>query len=416
MDAVSFPYIPGAMLRLGLLLVAALPAAALAAGIVQEISVEGNARTSRDVIVRALGVRPGDPLDEDALPALRQRVYNLRLFRAVEIETRPASAGVVLAVSVEERWTLIPIPFVGASEGSVRAGLALFESNLLGRNKQLGLMGAYSSRGSAARLLYRDPAVLGTRGVLAVDLVAEDVEREQADGFDVRYAWRDRRLEASVRPGLWLTRRLAVRAGPFVLLRESRAVDGYAAPPEAGRDLGVAADLELSGQDHRGWFDAGPLLRAYLRRSLPALGSDRRFAQASATGAWSIAALADHAASAALSGFVADGDPVLDAFALGGRPGSRGLREAGLWAERAITATLDYQVPLWRPGWGTVTALGFVDGGLATWRGDRTRWVAPGAGLRVYLRNIALPAIGLDLAWSTAGRSVAPSFFLGFGS
>ena len=403
------------MFLLPLLLVAALPAAALAAGTVQEISVEGNTRTSRQVILRALDVRPGDTVDDAALPALRQRVYNLRLFREVEIATRPAAAGVVLAVSVEERWTLVPIPFAGASEGSFRAGLALLESNLLGRNKQLVVVGAYASRGSTARVIYRDPAVLGTRGVLALDLVAEDVEREQADGFDVIYAWRDRRLEASVRPGLRLTQRLAVRAGPFVLLRESRTAAGYGAPPKAGRDLGLAADLELSGQDHRGWFDAGPLLRAYLRRSLPALGSDRGFAQASAQGAWSVAALADHAASAALAGFVADGDPVLDAFALGGRPGSRGLREAGLWAERAITATFDYQVPLWRPGWGTVTTLGFVDGGLATWRADETRWVAPGAGLRVYLRNVALPAIGLDLAWSTAGRSLAPSFFLGFG-
>ncbi len=404
------------MFLLRLLVVAALPAAAVAAETVREIAVEGNSRTSREVILRALDVHPGDALEDEALPALRQRVYNLRLFRAVEVEKRPTGAGVVLAVSVEERWTLIPIPFLGASEGSVRAGLALFESNLLGRHKQLGLMGAYSSTGSAGRVLYRDPAVLGSRAVLAVDLVAEDVEREQADGFDVIYAWRDRRLEASVRPGVRLGRSLTVRAGPFALLRESRAEAGYAAPPRAGRDLGLAADLELSGQDYRGWFDAGPLLRAYLRRSLPALGSDRAFTQASAVGAWSLAALRDHAASATLSGFVADGDPVLDAFTLGGRPGSRGLREAGLWAERAITATLDYQVPFWRPGWGTATALGFVDLGLASWRGDRTRWVAPGAGFRVYFRNLALPAMGLDLAWSSVGRSVAPSFFLGFGA
>lgn len=403
------------LLLLASLIVAALPAAPLAAETVQEIAVEGNARTSRDVIVRALDVRPGDTLDDAALATLRQRVLNLRLFREVEVASRPAGTGVVLTVRVEERWTLVPIPFVGASEGSLRAGLALLESNLLGRHKQLVLLGAYASTGSTARVLYRDPAVLGTRGVLALDLAAEELVREQADGFDVIYAWRDRRVEASVRPGVRIGRRLAIRAGPFLLLRESRAEEDHAPPPSAGRDLGIAADLELSGQDHRGWFEAGPLLRAYARRSLPALGSDRRFTQASAHAAWSVAALADHAASAALAGLVADGDPVLDAFALGGRPGSRGLREGGLWAERALAATLDYQVPLWRPGWGTVTALAFVDGGVAAWRGDETRWVAPGAGFRVYLRSVALPAIGLDLAWSTAGRSLAPSFFLGFG-
>jgi hypothetical protein len=40
--------------------------------------------------------------------------------------------------------------------------------------------------------------------------------------------------------------------------------------------------------------------------------------------------------------------------------------------------------------------------------------VAPGGGVRLYLRNVALPALGVDLAWSTAGRQLAPSFFLGF--
>ena len=43
-----------------------------------------------------------------------------------------------------------------------------------------------------------------------------------------------------------------------------------------------------------------------------------------------------------------------------------------------------------------------------------TRWVAPGAGVRLYVRNVALPALGLDLAWSTAGEELAPSFFVGF--
>ena len=75
---------------------------------------------------------------------------------------------------------------------------------------------------------------------------------------------------------------------------------------------------------------------------------------------------------------------------------------------------MDYQRPVWRPSWGTLTVLGFVDAGVSTWAGDRTRWVAPGAGFRVYVRNVALPALGLDLAWSTAGEQVAPSFFIGF--
>lgn len=383
---------------------------------VSQIVVEGNSRTSRDVILRALDVRPGDRVADDALPALRQRVYNLRVFQSVELEKRPSDAGHVLAVTVKERWTLIPIPIVGASEGSTFGGLVLSESNLLGRQKQLALMGVFSSRGQTALVMYRDPALFGTRAVLTAEVVAENEKRERADRFDVIDAWRDRRFEASVRPGLRLTDRLSLRAGPFVLLRESRTEDAYAPPPKAGNDFGIVADLDYAGQDYRDWFEAGPFFRARFRESLPDLGSDRRFVQANAEGAWSIQGFRDHAASVSVSGHLVDGDPVLDAFALGGRPGTRGLRSGGLWVERALTATVDYQVPLWRPGWGTVTGLGFVDSGVSRWRGEDTRWVAPGAGFRLYVRNVAFPALGMDLAWSTEGESLAASFFLGFGN
>jgi outer membrane protein assembly factor BamA len=392
----------------------AVPSPGGAADLLGAIDVQGNTRTAREVVVGALGVRPGDRVDDALLPVLRQRVLNLRLFREVEVTKRSSADGLVLSVDVKERWTLVPIPIVGASAGAAQVGLAVLDTNLLGRNKLLAVSAIYSSRGQSGFLYYRDPALLGSRAILATELVAENEVRERAEGFDVVHAWRDRRVDVSVRPGLQLTPRLALRAGPFALFRESRAEEGYAAPPPAGTDLGVAADVEYEGQDYRDWFNAGPLVQARVRRSLPALGSDRGFTQASAQVAWSLPVARRHAATASVAGFLADGDPVLDAFTLGGRPGSRGVLAEGLWAERAVTTTLDYQVPVWRPGWGTLAAVGFVDAGVATWAGERTRWVAPGGGVRLYVRNVALPALGLDLAWSTAGEVLAPSFFLGF--
>jgi outer membrane protein assembly factor BamA len=393
-------------------MVAALVALASPENTLHEIEVRGNTRTAREVVVGALDVQPGDRIDDELLPVLRQRVLNLRVFREVEITSRPSDAGVVLSVGVQERWTLVPIPIVGASSGTLQLGLAVLDTNLFGRRKLLVVSGVYSSRGQSAFVLYRDPSP--GRTVLAAELVAENEVRERADGFDVVQAYRDRRVDVSVRPGVRLTPRLAVRAGPFVSFRESRREEPYAPPPPAGNDLGVAADVEYEGQDYREWFNSGPYAEATARRSLPALGSDRGFTQASALGLWTVPVARDHAFSAAVAGFLADGDPVLDAFALGGRPGTRGLRSEGLWTERALTATVDYQRPVWRPSWGTLTVLGFVDAGVSTWAGDRTRWVAPGAGFRVYVRNVALPALGLDLAWSTAGEQVAPSFFIGF--
>jgi len=381
---------------------------------ISAIEVQGNERTAREVVVRALRVQPGDSVPDEFLPVLRQRVLNLRLFQDVDVTKRPSEGTVVLAVGVKERWTLVPIPILGASNGTAQAGLALLESNFLGRNKLLAISGIYSSRGQSGFLFYRDPALLGSRMVLAGELVAQNKVRERAEGFDVVQAWRDRRVDVSVRPGVQLTPTLALRAGPFALFQESRTEPGYAPPPKAGNDFGVAADLDFEGQDYRDWFNQGPFLQGRFRRSLPALGSARGFTQSSVFAVWTVPGASDHAASAWAAGYLVDGDPVLDAFTLGGQPGSRGFRAEGLWVERAVTTTLDYQVPLWRPRWGTLTALGFVDAGVSSWAGTVTRWVAPGGGVRLYVRNVALPAFGIDLAWSTAGQQLAPSFFLGF--
>jgi outer membrane protein assembly factor BamA len=378
------------------------------------IDVEGNTRTASDVVVGALEVRPGDQVDDESLTVLRQRVLNLRLFQEVEVAKQPSDGGTKLSVRVKERWTLIPIPIIGASDGAAQAGLALLETNLFGRRKLLVVSGVYSSTGQSGFLYYQDPALLGTRAILAVELVAENVVRERAEGFDVTYAFRDRRLEGSVRPGFMIGSRLSLRAGPFAALREAGQEEGHPAPPPAGNDFGLAADVEYEGHDYQDWYNAGPYVYARIRQSFPALGSDRRFTRSEAYLLWSEPVGRGHVASAGVSGFLAEGDPVLDAYRLGGRPGFRGLREDGLWAERATAATIDYQVPIWRPRWGTMSTIGFVDAGVATWSGERTTWVAPGAGIRLYVRNVALPALGLDLAWSTEGDTVAPSFFLGF--
>jgi outer membrane protein assembly factor BamA len=404
-----------ALIRLALsALLVLLPAGGHPDDAIGAIEVKGNERTAREVVIAALRVQPGDGVPDELLPVLRQRVLNLRLFREVEVTKRPSEGGVVLSVAVEERWTLLPIPILGASSGTAQAGLAIFESNFLGRNKLLAVSGIYSSRSQSGFLFYRDPSLFGSRMVLAVELIAENKVRERADGFDVVQAWRDRRVDVSVRPGVLLAPGLALRAGPFAVFRNTRAEPSYPAPPPAGNDFGVAADLEYEGQNYRDWFNEGPFVQARVRRSLPPLGSDRGFTQSSAFATWTLPAARDHAASLSAAGFLVEGDPVLDAFTLGGRPGSRGLRAEGLWAERALTTTLDYQVPVWRPRWGTLTAVGFVDAGVSSWAATVTRFVAPGGGVRLYLRNVALPALGVDLAWSTAGRQLAPSFFLGF--
>ena len=109
-----------ALIRLALsALLVVLPAEGHPDDAIGAIEVTGNERTAREVVIAALRVQPGDGVPDEILPVLRQRVLNLRLFREVEVTKRPSGKGVVLSVAVEERWTLLPIPILGASSGTV---------------------------------------------------------------------------------------------------------------------------------------------------------------------------------------------------------------------------------------------------------------------------------------------------------
>lgn len=396
------------------LLAVGLPRAVRAEEAIRQILILGNDRTDRGVIERAIGANPGEPIVDDALPALRQRLLNLRLFSAVEVEKRSSEEGIDLVVTVEERWTLIPIPVIGGDDSGFRVGAALVESNLFGRRKLLVTSAIYSDRKRLAFVMYRDPELIGTAAVLALDLRAEDVRRERADGFEVIDSWRDRRVEVSVRPGATVLPGLVLRLGPFLTARQSRAVGGWPAPPPVGTDFGLTADLDYDGQDLRQWFAAGLAARANLRRATPSLGSDRAFTAASGQASWTAPSFDRAAITLSVAGYLTNGDPILDAFVLGGKPGTRGFRTDGIWAERALVSTVDHQVPVWSPAWGTLTVSTFADVGVSTWRGQQTRWVAPGIGTRLYVKNVAIPATGLDFAWSIGTNRPGVTFFVGY--
>lgn len=71
----------------------------------EAIEVVGNARTPEIVVLRHLGLSPGDPVDPGRLEAARQRLVATDYFKTVSFSTRRGSArgAVVLRVEVAER-------------------------------------------------------------------------------------------------------------------------------------------------------------------------------------------------------------------------------------------------------------------------------------------------------------------------
>ena len=72
-------------------------------------------------------------------------------------------------------------------------------------------------------------------------------------------------------------------------------------------------------------------------------------------------------------------------------------------------------MPLYRPGWGSLTLPLFYEGGWAdsAFDADTVLYHGPGFGLRLYLDKVAIPALGADFVWDLENRRFKVNVALG---
>lgn len=231
---------------LGVLLGLAADAGALPR--VAEIRFEGNDITRESVLRREMALVEGDPADPVLIATSRQAIFDLGLFREVDIEQHEQPDGVSLTVRVREKYYLLPIPRIDASsDRDLSYGLQLRWNNVLGRNHTLNL---YAERGDfpedrlreserSARLAYAAPFVFGTPYALAGGV--ERIERRrppEEGGFDETLDRAQLMLSRDFTEGR-PRRGWTLAAGLF---HQRQQAEGPGAPPDDGRAVALVGE------------------------------------------------------------------------------------------------------------------------------------------------------------------------------
>lgn len=124
--------------------------------VVRNVIIKGNKKTRNNVILRELGIAPGDTLRlrglASELEAKRRQLLNTSLFLSIGINIKNWEDKYAdVEIEVWERWYTYPIPVFrladrnfnqwwveqGRSLDRVNLGVRLFQSNLTGRNDQV---------------------------------------------------------------------------------------------------------------------------------------------------------------------------------------------------------------------------------------------------------------------------------------
>ncbi len=384
---------------------------------IARIRVDGLSRTRPVVVWQWIRCSGGDLLSSCDLPTIREQLYRLGIFSAIDVELVDAPEGVVVVFRIKEKWSLYPVPMLWYSPGTEIAGLILAEANLLGFNKGAALGAVYSNRGWYTLAGYNDPNVAFTDlfGSVHAFLGSGLLENDRPDGsieqsldmtrFDVEYqfGWTfwDR-----VSP-TWTGGTRLARVGSV-----------YVPGTDAAADATVALQglqLVYSDRLYRDLYDEGLRLSVEVQHAFPLDHGSSTYNDAIFDVKWTRPAPLHGFFDARTHAFVGS-LPVVFEERLGGIDGSRTIPGSGLvGADRYASLALAYQVPFARGSLGTAAVQVFGElGRYARNEEPAVTYGGPGTGLRFYLREVALPAVGVDIGYEAGSRRVAFSVAVGY--
>ena len=112
-----------------------------------------------------------------------------------------------------------------------------------------------------------------------------------------------------------------------------------------------------------------------------------------------------------------DGGDERSFFRVGGDKGFRGVPDRGAWVDQFLTASLDYQIPLWFSDAGTWTVAPFLDVGRLhqpEFGEEDVTYTSAGIGSYLYLKQVAVPGLGFEVGHNDTYQTSFFKFTIGF--
>ncbi len=384
-------------------------------GKIQRIEVSGLRRTQNSVVQALLRSYRGEPASTFDPNAVAARLLETGIFEDIQVELRPdlGNGDYTLAVSVREKWTIIPVPIFAASSDGITAGAALIDANALGLNHKLFLLGLWIPDGWLSGLAYSTGSESSKKIGFSTSLFYSRQERKLVDPEDRdlrRFSADDFSTEAGMGIPLTGPLRLTVALGFHDLSVTETIFNPTDSLPQAesGRYLNLKAGLSARSSRWDGVFlSENTVSLRYTYHLLGQLYQDVSLGfQAQIA---SLPGLRFSLRGTQLYGFdvpLALESPVAEA--------GISILPSNYRAAIVSAGSLNAEARLFSLRWGVISALlgyqGALTQGLLTpWRWDQ----GPTAGLRLYVARLAIPAVDMGAAYNLSTGLFRATFGVG---
>ncbi|WP_426750509.1 BamA/TamA family outer membrane protein [Myxococcus sp. Y35] len=408
--------------------------------VVDEVVVRGPEKTRPETVRAYARVDEGDPLTQEDLARIERRLVATGLFQEVKVDFEPAGPGRVrLILEVEDKASWVVAPTFVLQSDNVGGGVLYAENNLWGRSKKFATAAQVSTAESGIFAGFLDPNLFGLpqlRFSLEGQLRSDRVDEYRPGSGQRRpeVVRRTRMNSASIAGelGFLLFERVRAAAKYRLMSIDAKSPDAKEEVTTPVFALGPAqtdASLRLMvGVDTRQNLHAvmeGLNLEASYEVSSPDVGSDFRYERFGLLYRHGLRLVGEH--NLVLRGEAVAGVdlPFHQELVMGGNS-LRGFVYRQFRGDSRLSFTAEYHFPLFTVSPLSFRGVAFSDTGVMMWRklpgsgelrdvngrvvrsylpgsegglGNATVAQGVGAGLRLYLRNIVLPLVGVDAAY-----------------
>jgi outer membrane protein assembly factor BamA len=403
----------------------------------------GHTKVSEVTVGYLAHLHIGDPISQADVAKIEEALLSSELFETVKVTLEDTDDGVVVVATVEDKlsWFAAPTLYVLPTNRAV--GVGYVENDFRGADQKFLLYAQYGTQQSLAFAAFLDPAVHGSKLTYRVDLYYENKliyeylnPIDNPTSFLVSRTSRQQFFDGGALLGWnwtwWLGADLRFRTG---YAEFTGAVDAEGKPttsPEKdGRDTTLQLHVTLDHRINKLGVTWGPYVQLTLEGSLPGL-DDYGYYDYLLRAYYSWHFWGEHEFQ--IRTFVNGGYdlPLHEEVALGGSTDLRGYDSDQFRGDFNALLRFEYSVPMFKYKIFAFRALAFYDGGYDTFLhpdasgrnyllpeieqdGHRAAWQRNdvGAGIRLYVKNVVLPLLGLDLGYGIEGHSPEVYFELG---
>jgi outer membrane protein insertion porin family len=415
---------------------------------IAEIVVEENSKTTSDTVELISKIEVGDAWTPDMAEEIKRNLVSSGLFKDVEVFTEPVKGGVKVHILAKDKHSWVIAPALYNQPTNKGGGIGFGENNLFGLNQKLLLYGQIATGDSFFIGAWIIPAIGGTRFSAQFDTflkTARNIEyaaptkyiqspkpvRESRihylnGGFKLGMGlFGGARIEARIRGAKVSYERDATKyvGDPDERMAQLEIEDDVEVPLPGKEGWDVSNEWTLSIDRRANWYgvQSGYKFTAIYETSLPSLGSDFHYqlATASLFRAWQV--LARHNFIVKMGINYGNKLPFQQEFKTGGTS-MRGYLNDQFRGDFKAALNLEYSVPMISVYGLSIRGLVFLDSAYTTFmkvsnpernylpdsdaRGLKPFRNSVGVGTRLYLRQIVLPLLGLDVGYGLEANDV----------